>query len=149
MPHPESSQRPPRILIVDDEPNIVISIDFLMRQAGYKVSAVHSGEDAMEAIAQETPDLVVLDIMLPGVDGFEVCQWIREHSEWDHVKILMLTAKGRDVEIAKGFSLGADAYITKPFSTLHFVDEVKRLLAETPPPPDAPQELHDEHSAHH
>jgi len=122
------------VLIVDDEPNIIISIEFLLRQAGYTTQVAHSGEDALRILQQEPPDLVVLDIMLPGMDGFEVCQWIREHSEWNHVKIMMLTAKGRDAEISKGFALGADAYITKPFSTRHFVEEVHRLL--TPPAED-------------
>ncbi len=133
MPLPESPAqgRPPRVLIVDDEPNIVISIDFLLRQAGYETRVAHSGEDALRLFQEEPPDLVVLDIMLPGMDGFDVCQWIREHPEWDDVKIMMLTAKGRDVEVSKGFALGADAYITKPFSTRHFIDEVRRLLGET------------------
>ncbi|RME56139.1 MAG: response regulator [Caldilineae bacterium] len=120
----------PKVLIVDDEPNIVISLEFLMRQAGYQVEVARNGEEAVERILQDTPDVVLLDVMLPGMDGFEVCQWIREHPEWNYVKIIMLTAKGRDVEIAKGFALGADAYITKPFSTRHLVQEVQRVLNE-------------------
>ena len=128
QPESTSSAGKGRILIVDDEPNIVISIDFLLRQAGYETQVAHSGEDALRIFQQDPPDLVVLDIMLPGMDGFEVCEWIREHPQWDQVRILLLTAKGRDVEISKGFALGADAYITKPFSTRHFVDEVRRLL---------------------
>ncbi|GAP62864.1 hypothetical protein ARMA_1287 [Ardenticatena maritima] len=130
MSHHETNSSRPRVLIVDDEPNIVISIEFLMRQAGYDVQVAHSGEDAMALISTNPPDLVILDIMLPGIDGFEVCQWIREHQEWDDVKIVMLTAKGRDVEISKGFALGANAYITKPFSTRHLVEEVQRVLRE-------------------
>ncbi len=132
MPQPDSQsgRRPPRVLIVDDEPNIVISIEFLMRQAGYEVVVAHTGEEAMALIEAQPPDIVILDIMLPGIDGFEVCQWIRDHPEWDDVKIMMLTAKGRDIEISKGFALGANAYITKPFSTRHFVEEVKRLLGD-------------------
>lgn len=130
MSHHEPNSSRPRVLIVDDEPNIVISIEFLMRQAGYDVQVAHSGEDAMALISENPPDLVILDIMLPGIDGFEVCQWIREHQEWDDVKIVMLTAKGRDVEISKGFALGANAYITKPFSTRHLVEEVQRVLRE-------------------
>nr|WP_290665344.1 response regulator [Ardenticatena sp.] len=128
MPHHDATR--PRVLIVDDEPNIVISIEFLMRQAGYDVQIAHNGEEAMALISANPPDVVILDIMLPGIDGFEVCQWIREHKEWDDVKIVMLTAKGRDMEISKGFALGADAYITKPFSTRHLVKEVQRVLHE-------------------
>ncbi len=133
-PHdPLPSSQPPRVLIVDDEPNIVISIEFLMRQAGYAVQVAHTGEEAIAMIQAQLPDVVILDIMLPGMDGFEVCQWIREHPDWRDVKIVMLTAKGRDVEIAKGLALGANAYITKPFSTRHFVQEVQRLVAERAP----------------
>ena len=132
MPHPEllSGKRPVRVLIVDDEPNIVISIEFLLRQAGYEVLVAHDGETAIALMEDAPPDLVILDIMLPGMDGFEVCRWIREHEAWKDVKIIMLTAKGRDSEISKGFALGANAYITKPFSTRHFMDEVRRLLAD-------------------
>ncbi len=130
--HASDGSRPPKVLIVDDEPNIVISLEFLMRQAGYRVAVARTGEEAMEQMLQDPPQVVLLDVMLPGMDGFQVCQWIREHPEWDGVKIIMLTAKGRDVEIAKGFALGADAYITKPFSTRHLVQEVRRVLDEAP-----------------
>ncbi len=120
--------RPKRVLIVDDEPNIVISLEFLMQQAGYDVHVAHTGEEAVELIRHLEPDLVLLDIMLPGIDGFEICRWVRENPAWDHMKIIMLTAKGRDVDIAKGFALGADAYITKPFSTKDLMEEVRKAL---------------------
>ncbi len=133
MPNRDHPLPRPRVLIVDDEPNIVISIDFLMRQAGYQVQVAHTGEEALTLIQQAPPDVIILDIMLPGMDGFEVCRWVREHPEWDDVKIVMLTAKGRDAEKAKGMALGADAYITKPFSTKHLVDVVKNLMMKKMP----------------
>ncbi|MBP7960407.1 MAG: response regulator [Caldilineaceae bacterium] len=119
-----------KVLIVDDEPNIVISLEFLMNQAGYVVEIARNGEDALDLIASFLPDLVLLDVMLPRVDGFDVCQRVRENAEWDAIKIVMLTAKGREVEVAKGLALGANAYITKPFSTKELLAEVKRLLAD-------------------
>ncbi len=118
-----------RILIVDDEPNIVISLDFLMRREGYEVAVAADGEAALQAIAERPPDLVLLDVMLPRLNGFEVCRKIRADDRWRAVKILMLTAKGRDTEVAKGMGLGADLYVTKPFSTKELVAQVRRLLA--------------------
>ena len=121
---------PPKILIVDDEPNIVIPLQFLMEQNGYEALVARSGEEALEMISKEKPDLVLLDIMLPGVDGFEVCEIIRLNPEWRHTRVIFLTAKGRDVDIAKGMVLGADEYITKPFSNQQIIDSVKKLLEE-------------------
>ena len=121
---------PPKILIVDDEPNIVIPLQFLMEQNGYRALVAQSGEEALEMISKEKPDLVLLDIMLPGVDGFEVCEIIRLNPEWRHTRVIFLTAKGRDVDIAKGMVLGADEYITKPFSNQQIIEAVKKLLEE-------------------
>ena len=121
---------PQKILIVDDEPNIVIPLQFLMEQNGYNILVAQSGEEALEMISKEKPDLVLLDIMLPGVDGFEVCEIVRLNPEWRNIKIIFLTAKGRDVDIAKGMVLGADEYITKPFSNQQIIDAVKKLLEE-------------------
>ncbi|MBW1865288.1 MAG: response regulator [Deltaproteobacteria bacterium] len=121
---------PPTILIVDDEPNIVIPLQFLMEQNGYNTLVAQSGEEALEMISKEKPDLVLLDIMLPGVDGFEVCEIIRLNPEWRNTRVIFLTAKGRDVDIAKGMVLGADEYITKPFSNQQIIDAVKKLLEE-------------------
>lgn len=118
-----------KVLIVDDEVNIVISLEFLMLQAGYDVRVARNGEAALEMIGEFLPDLVLLDVMLPKVDGFDVCQRVRENQEWDDIQIIMLTAKGREVEVAKGMALGANAYVTKPFSNKELVAEVKRLLA--------------------
>jgi DNA-binding response OmpR family regulator len=119
---------PYQILIVDDEPNIVVPLEFLMEQNGYDVVVAHSGEEALESIAKYKPDLILLDIMLPGIDGFEVCQIVRLKPEWQKTKIIFLTAKGRDVDIAQGMVLGADAYITKPFSNAEIVGKVRELL---------------------
>ena len=103
-----------KILIADDEPNIVISLEFLMQQSGYEVSIARDGEKALTQMAAFQPDLVLLDVMLPIRSGFEVCQKIRENSDWNGVKVVMLSAKGRELEVSKGLALGADAYITKP-----------------------------------
>jgi len=118
------------ILIVDDEPSIVLSLEFLMRREGFEVSVATDGEEALQALARRTPDLVILDIMLPKLNGFEVCQRIRADARWRGIKVLMLTAKGRDTEVAKGLGVGADAYVTKPFSTRDLVAQVKKLLEQ-------------------
>jgi DNA-binding response OmpR family regulator len=117
------------VLIVDDAPNIVLSLEFLMKKEGYNVRSVSNGEEAMEAIAEKTPDLILLDVMMPRKDGYEVCQELRANQDWKNIKIIMLTAKGRDVEREKGLALGADDYITKPFATQELVEKVKTLLA--------------------
>lgn len=119
-----------RILIVDDEPNIVTSLEFLMETNGYKVRISRDGEDALEQVEAFSPDLILLDVMMPLLNGFEVCQKIREKAAWRHIKIVMLTAKGRDTEAAKGLALGADAYITKPFSNKEMVAKVRSLLGD-------------------
>ena len=116
------------ILIVDDEPNVVVPIQFLMEQQGYRVMIAERGEDALDLIYHYKPDLVILDIMLPGMDGYEVCEIVRLNPNYRDVKIIFLTAKGREVEIAKGLSLGADVYITKPYSNDELVAKVKELL---------------------
>jgi DNA-binding response OmpR family regulator len=121
-----------RILIVDDEPNIVLSLDYLMRREGFEVAVAGDGEAALQAVAGQAPDLVILDLMLPKVNGFDVCTRLRADVRWQGLKILMLTAKGREAEISKGLAVGADAYVTKPFSTKDLVAEVKRLLAVPP-----------------
>ena len=117
-----------KILIVDDEPNIVISLEFLMRREGFEVSIARDGEEALAHIRADRPDLVLLDVMMPKVNGFEVCQAVRADPELADLRILMLTAKGREAEIAKGLALGADAYVPKPFSTRDLVVQVKSLL---------------------
>jgi DNA-binding response OmpR family regulator len=117
-----------RVLIADDEPNIVISLEFLMKREGYAVSVARDGQAALEAIVRDRPDLVLLDVMMPGKSGFDVCQAVRADESLATVKILMLTAKGRDTDVTKGTALGADAYITKPFSTKELAARVRELL---------------------
>lgn len=124
-----------KILIVDDEPNIVLSLEFLMKKAGYEVRTAADGEAALEAITAACPDLVLLDVMMPRKNGYEVCQAIRENPDWKDTRVIMLTAKGRDVEREKGLALGADDYITKPFSTQEVVERVQEMLAATPSKP--------------
>jgi DNA-binding response OmpR family regulator len=116
------------VLIVDDEPNIVLSLEFLMKKEGYEVRSAGNGEEAMKAIAEKTPDLILLDVMMPRKDGYELCQELRADPSWKEIKIIMLTAKGRDVEREKGLALGADDYITKPFATQEVVEKVKSFL---------------------
>ncbi|MCS6825375.1 MAG: response regulator [Caldilinea sp.] len=117
-----------KVLIVDDEANIVISLEFLMQQAGYEVAVARNGEEALEQIAEFRPDLILLDVMLPGVNGFDVLQRVRQHAGTHELPVIMLTAKGREVEVTKGLALGANAYITKPFSTRNLLEEVRRQL---------------------
>ena len=119
------------ILIVDDEPNAVVPIQFLMEQQGYRVMIAERGEDALDLIYQYKPDLVLLDIMLPGIDGYEVCEIVRLNSEYRNIKIIFLTALGREEQIARGLILGADAYITKPYSNAELVAKIKEILQET------------------
>ncbi|CAI06215.1 MULTISPECIES: response regulator transcription factor [Aromatoleum] len=118
-----------KILIADDEQNIVISLEFLMKREGYEVSIANDGEEAIARIRAELPDLVLLDVMMPKKSGFEVCQEIKADPDLQSVRVLMLTAKGRDTEVAKGLALGADAYMTKPFSTKELVECVRSMLA--------------------
>jgi DNA-binding response OmpR family regulator len=117
-----------RILIADDEPNIVLSLEYLMRREGFEVAVAGDGELALQAIAEQRPDLVILDVMMPKLNGFEVCQRLRAQPAWRGVAVLMLTAKGHETEMQKGLALGADAYLTKPFSTKELVAEIHRLL---------------------
>jgi len=116
------------LLIVDDEPNILLSLEFLMKREGYQVHLARDGQQALDAIAALRPDLVLLDVMMPIKTGFEVCQEVRANEALKSTRILMLTAKGRDTDVAKGLALGADAYMTKPFSTKELVEKVRQML---------------------
>jgi DNA-binding response OmpR family regulator len=117
-----------RILIVDDEPNIVISLEFLMKREGFEVAVAGDGETALRRVAEQRPDLVLLDVMLPRKSGYEVCEAIRGNAAFQATRIILLTAKGRETEMAKGMALGADTYMTKPFSTKDLVTRVKQML---------------------
>jgi DNA-binding response OmpR family regulator len=117
-----------KILIVDDEPNIVISLEFLMKKEGFEVAVANDGEEALAKVASFNPDLLLLDVMMPKKSGFEVCEALRADPARAGLLIMMLTAKGRDTEVAKGLAIGADAYVTKPFSTKELVVKVKEML---------------------
>ena len=117
-----------KILIADDEPNIVAALEFLLRQRGYNVQVARNGEEALALVEASIPDLVLLDVMMPKKSGYEVCARIRERPEWQHIKVIMLTAKGRETEVSKGLSLGASLYVTKPFSTRELMEKIKALL---------------------
>jgi DNA-binding response OmpR family regulator len=119
-----------RVLVVDDEPNILLSLEFLMQQAGCEVVTATDGETALQRVAERPPDLILLDISLPGLSGFEVLEQLRARPEHARLPIIMLTAHGREVEREKGLALGADDYITKPFSTRQLVEKVQALLAQ-------------------
>jgi DNA-binding response OmpR family regulator len=129
MPKQGDQAMAKRVLVVDDEPNIVMSLRFLMEREGFQVEVASTGQAAVAALDREPADLVLLDIMMPELDGFEVCQRIRSNPAWRATKVVMLTAKGRDVERDKGLALGADDYVTKPFSTRDLVAKVKQMLA--------------------
>ena len=118
-----------KILIVDDEPNIVVSLEFLMKKEGFDVAVAVDGEEALAKVATFRPDLVLLDVVMPKKSGFEVCEAVRANPDNARLLVVMLTAKGRDTEVAKGLALGADAYVTKPFSTKELVAKVKAMLA--------------------
>jgi DNA-binding response OmpR family regulator len=122
------TQQPKKVLIADDEANIVVSLEYLMQREGHAVLVARDGPEALATIARERPDLVLLDVMMPGMSGFDVCQAVRADASLAGVRIVMLTAKGRDTDVAKGTALGADAYVTKPFSTRELAETVRRLL---------------------
>lgn len=122
-----------KILIVDDELSILVPIKFLLEQNDFSVALAQSGKDAFDKIHESKPDLILLDIMLPDLDGYEIFQAIRENHDWDTIKVIYLTAKNRDVDIAKGLNLGVDAYVTKPFTNAELLEKVNHLLNESPP----------------
>ena len=117
-----------KLLIADDEPNILISLEYLLKREGYQVTVARDGQEALDAVGRECPDLLLLDVMMPRKNGFEVCQALRADERFAALKILLLTAKGRDTDVAKGQALGADAYMTKPFATRELVQKIADLL---------------------
>lgn len=119
----------PCILIVDDEPNIVMSLEFLMRKNGYYVSIARNGTEALDAINQTAFDVILLDIMMPDVDGYQVCRHVRAHPDRLGTKVIFLSAKSKEADVQKGYDVGADLYIPKPFSTRQLVSKVQELVA--------------------
>lgn len=122
-----------RVLIVEDEESILLSLEFLLRKEGHDVVSARDGAAALRALEQQPPDLVLLDVMLPLIDGFEVCASIRTNPALSHTRIMLVTARGREAEIARGMALGADAYLTKPFSTRELMEKVRALLGAPSP----------------
>ena len=121
-----------RILIVDDEPNLLLSLEFLMAQNGYQVQVARTGEEALDCIPEFRPHLLLLDAVLPYRSGFEICQIVRRRKEWHPLRIVLLSSRGRDIDRVKGLALGADAYVTKPFSTKDLLHRINELLASSP-----------------
>ena len=126
-----------KVLIVDDEPNIVTSLEYLMNKSGYEVKIARNGDEALALVESFLPDAVLLDVMMPRKSGYEVCQTMRERMDWRHIKIVMLSAKGREAEVSKGISLGADAYVTKPFSNQELIAKIGGLLEDGAKPGEA------------
>lgn len=119
----------PAVLIVEDEESILLSLEFLLRNAGCGVQTARDGDTAEAALAATAPDLVLLDVMLPGADGYTLCRRIRNDPRLKKTRIILLTARGRDTDLQQGIAAGADAYLTKPFSTRELVAKVQALLA--------------------
>lgn len=117
-----------QVLIADDEPNIVTALEFLLQRNGYEVSIARNGDEALKLVEQKAPDLILLDVMMPLRSGYEVCQAVRAREDWRHIKIVVLTAKGREADANKGLALGADLYITKPFSNRELIAKINGLL---------------------
>lgn len=121
-----------RILIADDEPSIVAALEYLLQQGGYEVLIARNGDEALALLQEQIPDLVLLDVMMPRKSGYEICSRIRQQAEWRHIKVIMLSAKGRDAEVNKGLAIGADLYVTKPFSTRELMVKINGLLGQAP-----------------
>lgn len=121
-------KRSQKILLVDDDPNILISLEFLMRKNGFDVLIARNGTEALELLNENVPNLTLLDIMMPDVDGYEICKHIKTSKKLKHSKVIFLSAKTRESDVRKGYELGADLYVTKPFSTKDLVKKVEELL---------------------
>lgn len=117
-----------KILAVDDEPNILLSLEYILEQEGYEVHVARDGEEALAVAEEVAPDLILLDVAMPRKDGFEVCRVLRENPSLQNVKIVMLTAKGQPLERKKGLEVGADVYVTKPFSAEDLLDKIRTAI---------------------
>ncbi|MBS1734028.1 MAG: response regulator [Bacteroidetes bacterium] len=118
-----------KILVVDDDPYILMSLEFLMRKNGFDVMVARNGTEALDLVEKQLPDLVLLDIMMPDVDGYEICRYIKKSSRLKNTKVVFVSAKSKESDIQKSYELGASLYITKPFSTRELLKQVKELLA--------------------
>lgn len=120
-----------KVLIVDDEPAILMSLEFLMKKEGFQVFVARDGLEALDIVAREIPDIVLLDIMMPNVDGYEVCRYIKRTTELSHIKVVFLSAKSKEADLQKGYEIGADLYVPKPFSTRDLMKKVNTLALST------------------
>jgi DNA-binding response OmpR family regulator len=117
-----------KILIVDDEPNIVMSLEYTFKKNNFEVFIARDGQEALDILQNQLPDVIILDVMMPLVDGFETLEQIRKNEKLQHCKVMFLSAKNKESDIEKGMALGADAYLTKPFSIKKVVEQVNELL---------------------
>ncbi len=124
--------RKPRVLIVDDEPPIVLSLEFLLNRAGFATASAADGEQGLQLVREFRPDVVLLDIMMPKRNGYEVCQAIKADPELGAIPVILLTAKGQESDVARGRALGASAYVTKPFGNAEIIKTIRSILAEPP-----------------
>lgn len=120
----------PKILVVDDDPFILMSLEFLMKKSGYSVVIARNGTEALNALTVERPNLILLDIMMPDVDGYAICEHIKSSPMLAAIKVIFLSAKTKQIDIQKGYDVGADLFITKPFSTRALKQQVADLLAK-------------------
>jgi DNA-binding response OmpR family regulator len=118
-----------KVLLVDDEPNILVALDYLMKQQGYQVEKAYNGQEALEKVASFLPDVMVLDVMMPGMDGFEVARQVRTHPGWEDIRIVFLTAKGTVEDRWKGYSNGGEVYLTKPFDNEELIQVINEVMA--------------------
>lgn len=118
-----------KILVVDDDPYILMSLEFLMKKEGFDVKVARNGTEALDIIQQDTPELVLLDIMMPDMDGYAICKHIKSNKKLQHIKVVFLSAKSKESDIQKGYDLGASLYVTKPFSTRDLMKKLRELLA--------------------
>ena len=119
-----------KVLIADDEPNILLSLEFLMKKEGYRVFIARDGKEAYDLIQQEMPDLLLLDIMMPGMDGYELCRFVKNTEGFRHMKVIFLSAKSKEADLKKGYEAGADLYLPKPFSPRELVAKVAEMSAQ-------------------
>jgi DNA-binding response OmpR family regulator len=117
-----------KILIVDDDPNILLSLEFLLVKNGFDVIVARNGMEAIEAIEETVPDIVLLDIMMPDVDGYVICEFIKKNERTRNAKVIFLSAKSREADISFGYEMGADLYMIKPFSTRTLLEQINILL---------------------
>ena len=118
-----------KILIVDDEPNIVMTLEYTFKKSNYEVFIARDGQEALDILKTNFPDVIILDIMMPMVDGFATLEQIRKDANLQHTKVMFLSAKNKESDIEKGLALGADAYMTKPFSIKKIKEKMEELLS--------------------